>query len=275
MEEKRRALICIGDRPRNIQSLEFTRKVIQAYDYLPVLFHALAQGSPTQKAEQLLTSANEVLKFENAEFLSVAGVPRKEIERELKRREYRLVVLGTSERDPALTPSPLCQYLANRLRTSVLLIRNPPDEICQILICTAGHRESENAIDWGLHLAEKTNNKVTILHVVSSPPTMYTGLNEVEEKLTEVLARDVPLTQHLKAVASKAEEIGVDAKLELRRGLVIEEIIRSAEIEAHDLVVLGAPPHQAILKQILLGRVGPKVLASTYRSTLIVRGPMK
>jgi len=275
MQDNKRALICVGDRYRDEKSLHFTRTVIHAYNYHPVLFHALSPGSSTQKGDQLLASANELLKFEDVEFLCVAGNAKREIEREIKRREYQLIIVGTSERDPNLTPSPLSQHLSNRVRTSVLLIRNPPDEICQILICTGGHPESENAIDWGLHLAEKTNTKATILHVVSSPPAMYTGLGEVEENLTEVLERDIPLTQHLKAAASKAEQVGVNATLELRHGLVIEEIIRSAEVEAHDLVILGAPPPRAFLEQIMLGRVAPKVLASTYRSTLIVRGPLK
>jgi nucleotide-binding universal stress UspA family protein len=274
MKAQNRALICIGDRSLDIESLQFTRKLIQAYDFQPVLFHAIPQGRSTQECDRLLQEANEILKFIEPEIFCVAGEPKKEIEREIKRKAYSLVVVGTTKRDPTLTPSPLSQYLANRISTSVLLVRNPPGEIQQILICTAGRPESENAIDWGLHLAEKTNTKATILHVVSSPPTMYAGLEEVEEDLSEVLARDVPLTKHLKAAASKAEAVGVDAKLELRRGLVIEEILRSTEVEAHDLVFLGAPLSGAIIQQILLGRVAPKILASTYRSTLIVRGPL-
>jgi nucleotide-binding universal stress UspA family protein len=274
MEEQKRALICIGDRPRDVQSLQFTRMIVEAFGYNAVLFHALSPGSTTQKADQLFESANEILEFENAEFFCVAGDAKKEILRETKNREYQLVIVGTSERDPQLTPSPLSQYLANQVKTSVLLIRNPPEEICQILICTGGRPESEIAIDCGLHLARKTNNEVTILHVVSSPPTMYTGLEEVEEELSEVLARDVPLTKHLKTSAIKAEQAGVKATLELRRGLVIEEILRSIEVKEHDLVILGAPLSRAILDQIMLGRVAPKILASTYRSTLIVRGTL-
>jgi nucleotide-binding universal stress UspA family protein len=274
MQENKRVLICVGDRPPDDRSLHFTRDVVQAFALNPVLFHALSPGVSTQEGDQLLSSANDILKLEKAEFLCVAGDAKGEIERELKRRDYQLVIVGTSKRDPTLPPSPLSQHLANHVKTNVLLIHNPPDEICQILICTGGRPESENAIDWGLHLAEKTNNKATILHVVSSPPTMYTGLEEVEENLSEVLARDVPLSQHLKAAANRAEEVGVEATLELRHGLVIEEIIRSAEVEAHDLVILGAPLPRAFLEQILLGRVAPKILASTLRSTLIVRSPL-
>jgi nucleotide-binding universal stress UspA family protein len=271
MKERKRALICIGDRPRDVKALLFTQKIIQAFDLHPVLFHVVPSGSTTQEGERRLQSSHEIIALENAELRSVKGVARREIARELKSQDYNLVVVGTSKRDPDSRPSPLCQHLANSVPTSVLLIRNPPEDICHILICTGGHPESINAIEWGIHLAQKTNDQVTILHVVSSPPAMYIGLDEIEEDLSEVLARDVPLSQHLKYAAQLAKEAGVQARLELRHGVVIEEILRSAEINSHDLVVIGSPKPRSLPDQILLGRIAPKLLASTLRSTLIVR----
>jgi nucleotide-binding universal stress UspA family protein len=271
MKDKKRALICIGDRPRDEKALLFTRKIIQAFDLHPVLLHVVQSKSTMQACERLFQSAHEILKLETAERKCLEGAARKAIANELKRHDYHLVVVGTSIRDPDSRPSPLSQHLANTAHTSVLLIRNPPEEICQILICTGGHSESANAIEWGLHLAQKTNNQVTILHVVSSPPAMYTGLGEIDEDLSEVLTRDIPLSHHLKDAAQLAEEAGVQAKLELRHGIVTEEILRSAEINSHDLIVLGAPKPNALSDRILLGRIAPKLLASTKRSTLIVR----
>jgi nucleotide-binding universal stress UspA family protein len=271
MKDRKRALICIGDRPRDVKALLFTKKLIQAFDLHPVLFHVVPTGSTTQEGERLLLSAHEIVALEDAELRCVEGAARREIAKELKLHDYHLVVVCTSKRDPDSRPSPLSQHLANSVHTSVLLIRNPPEDICQILICTGGHPESINAIEWGIHLAQKTNDQATILHVVSSPPAMYIGLDEIEEDLSEVLARDVPLSHHLKYAAQLAEEAGVRAKLELRHGIVIEEILRSAEINSHDLVVIGSPKPRSLPNQILLGRIAPKLLASTLRSTLIVR----
>ncbi len=275
MKDRKKALICIGDRPRDDTALSFTRKIIQAFNLHPTLLHVFPPGSSAQEGERFLQLAQEIIAIETSELLCVEGVVRKEIANELKRHDYQLVIVGTSIRDPKLNPSPLSQHLSNNVHTSVLLIRNPPEEICQILICTGGHHESANAIEWGIHLAKKTNDQVTILHVVASPPAMYTGLEEIEEDLSEVLARDVPLTHHLKAAAHLAEEAGVRAKLELRHGLVIEEILRSAEINSHDLVILGAPKPRSLSSRILLGSVAPKLLASTHRSTLIVRRKLR
>jgi nucleotide-binding universal stress UspA family protein len=271
MNDIKRALICIGDRPRDEKALLFTRRLLQAYDMHPVLLHVVPRGSSIQEGERLLHSAQEIIALETAELQCLEGVTRKEITNELKRQDYDLVVVGTSLRHPEARPSPLSQHLANSVQTSVLTIRNPPEELCQILICTGGHPESANAIEWGIHLAEKTNDQVTILHVVSSPPAMYSGLDEIDEDLSEVLARDVPLSHHLKEAARLAKEAGVQAKLELRHGLVIEEILRSAEISSCELVIIGAPKPRQLSNRIFLGRIAPKLLASTVRTTLIVR----
>jgi nucleotide-binding universal stress UspA family protein len=271
MKDRKKALICIGDRPRDEMALLFTRRIVQAFDLHPILLHVIPPRSSAQEGERLLQLAHEIIAIETAELQCVEGIARKEIASELKRRDYHLVIVGTSIRDPESRPSPLSQHLANSVHASVLLIRNPPEEICQILICTGGHPESANAIEWGIHLAKETNDQVTILHVVSSPPAMYTGLNEIDENLSEVLARDIPLSHHLKEAARLAEEAGVQAKLELRHGLVIEEILRSSEMNSHDLVIIGAPKPHSLTSRILLGSVAPKLLASTHRSTLIVR----
>jgi nucleotide-binding universal stress UspA family protein len=275
LEAVNKALVCIGDRSRDENALLFTRKILLAFNLQPTLFHVTSSGSCPRKGNQLLQAAQEIIAIDTAELRCEEGNVRRSIAKELKKQEYHLVIVCTSHRDPDERPSPLSRHLANSVNTSVLLIRNPPEEICQILICTGGHDESANAIEWGIHLAKETNDQATILHVVSSPPAMYTGLDEIEEDLSEVLARDVPLSHHLKDAAQLAEEHGVQAKLELRHGLVIEEILRSAEINSHDLIIIGAPKPRSLSKQILLGRIAPKLLASTIRSTLIVRRELK
>jgi nucleotide-binding universal stress UspA family protein len=104
---------------------------------------------------------------------------------------------------------------------------------------------------------------------------MYTGLNALEEGVEEVLSRETPLAQHLKEAAQRAEESGVNAKIELRHGMVAEEILRACEMEAYDLVVIGSPDPRALLSRLTLGRVAPQLLASTPISILIVRSAVE
>ena len=193
--------------------------------------------------------------MENAELRVVQGNVKDAIVQELDRKEYKIIILGTTLREPELAPTRLSQDIANRVKVSALLMRNPPEEVKKILVCTGGHSTSNLSITWGIQLAKAIEEQVTILHVVSSAPTMYTGLQALEQDLSELLSRDIPLAHHLKDAAALAEKEGVHANLELRHGLVIEEILRSTDVYPQHLVVLGAPTSHTLVNRLLRGRI--------------------
>lgn len=271
VDNKKRALICVGQGEIDQDALSFTKDFVSAIDFHPVIFHVVSQGSSREKTDQLLMKVRDSIGIENAELRSIEGKLKVEIKKELKRDIYHVIILGTTERNPELPPSRLSQDIANRVSVSVLLLRNPPPKITEILVCTGGHTASSLVVMWGIKLAKATQENVTILHVVMRAPTMYTGLPAIEEDLSQVLSRDIPLTQHLKDAAIMAKEAGIKAKLELRRGLVTEEILWASEMLPYDLIVIGAPKPRSIFNRFFLGRVAPQLLASTHRSTLIIR----
>ncbi len=266
-----RALVCIGTHSPDPLVLHLAKDVIQAMNLDPVLFHVTSPGTPKEEGDRLLLQAREFLDMERTEVLSRTGRVFSLINHEAARRGYRLIVLGTSSRDEKLPISPLTRRLANCLDTSILILRNPPDEMGKILICTGGHMVSVNTVSVGIRIAQGTGSQATILHVASGAPAMYTGLPAIEEDLSHVLSRDLPLSNHLKEAAALAEQAGVEARLELRHGLVVEEILRACDVYPHDLVVIGGQQPHPIIDRMTLGRVSPKLLASTKRSTLIVR----
>ena len=68
-----------------------------------------------------------------------------------------------------------------------------------------------------------------------------------------------------------AEEHHVSAKLELRHGVVVEEILRACEVGDFDLVIIGSPEPRSIFERLALGQVGPQLLTSTKIPLLIAR----
>jgi nucleotide-binding universal stress UspA family protein len=242
---------------------------------MPVIFHVSLANSPVADREKHLAKIQKTLAMESSELRIVEGKLIGAIQNELKRQTYVAVIVGTTDRHPDHHPSRLSQKIANDIQVSVLLLRNPPPQIERVLVCTGGHPNSIPAITWGITLARETKLELTILHVVSTTPAMYTGLPALEEDLSRILSRDSPLAHHLKEVAIMAEEAGVKASMELRHGIVAEEILRSSEIKSHDLVILGAPAAQALFNRLIYGRIAPRLLASTLRSTLIVRGKIE
>jgi nucleotide-binding universal stress UspA family protein len=265
------SLIGIGREPRDPNDMHYAEMISRGMGLCPVLFHVSSPDEPLEEGERLLATARTMLSPEDVEVLHVEGNVENEIVRELKRRPYQLLVMETSVSDPDRPASQLSQRLANRAKVSVLLVRNPPEQISEILICTGGHPESTRAVILGINLAQAVKANSTILHVASSTPSMYTGLPAIEEGLEQVITRESPLSNHLKEAASIAKAAGVEAKLELRHGVVAEEIVRACEIKPNDLVVIGAPKPGAVIQRLLLGRVAPQLITSNKCSTLIVR----
>ena len=155
--------------------------------------------------------------------------------------------------------------MANSVAHSVLLVRPPAGDIKRLLICTSGGPVSEHVIRWGLRIAQTNAARSTILHVASAAPEMYAGLHFLAEDLSHVMSRQTPLSNHLREAAVMAEQAGVEAELELRHGMVAEEIVRACEMQAFDFIVLGAAKSPAGVNGWLLDEVMPHVLSSSPR----------
>lgn len=265
------SLIGIGRETHDPNLMQYALAITKALGLRPVLFHVSSTDEPSEEGERLLANARAMLPSEDVEVLHVEGNVEDEIVQELKRRPYQLLVIETSISDSDQPTSRLGQRLANRVEVSVLLVRNPPERIDEILICTGGHPESTHAVALGIKLAQAIKATATILYVASNTPSMFTGLPALEEGLEQILTRESPLSNHLKEAASIAEAAGVETKLQLRHGVVAEEIVRACEIKPNDLVVIGAPKPGALIDRLLLGRIAPQLITSSNCSTLIVR----
>jgi len=270
-EAKPLALFGIGNRPLDENALAYSKTITSTLGLRPVLLHVAKKGSSRAEAEAILDDIKDQFREDEADHLILRGSPKAEILRELERKNYRLLIVGSSFREADQPIPSLSRELALRSKISVLIVRNPPQRFQQILICTGAHTISLDSIAWGIQLAKSAHVKATILHVASGAPAMYTGLAALEEGLSEVLERDHTLAQHLRQSASMAEESGVEARIEFRHGMVLEEILRSCEMDVYDLVVIGAPLPLIRIEQLLMGRVAPKLLASCKFPIVIVR----
>ena len=270
-DSKPRALFGIGERALDTNALSFAKNITTALNLHPVLLHVAAKDSTHSEAEAILNKTKDQFPEGKADHLILKDSPKTEILGELERKDYQLLILGSSIRDADQPVPSLSRELAMRSKTSVLIIRNPPQHFRQILICTGAHTISLDSIAWGIHLAKSANVRATILHVASGAPAMYTGLSALEEGIADVLERDHALAKHLRQSASMAEEAGVEARIEFRHGMVIEEILRSCEMEVYDLAIIGAPLPLLRIEQLLMGRVAPKLLASCKFPIVIVR----
>jgi len=263
-----RSIICIGARGPEAAAVQFAELVTRALGLKLILMHVLQEDSD---GADVIAATRQYLRHDPDQVIQIRGDFEDLIQQELDPEEHELVVLGTSGGLGDRVATRLSRRLAERIADSVLLIRKPPAELKRILICTGGHEVSNIVIERGLKLAAATGAQVTILHVVSSSPMMYTGLQALDETLPDILARETPLAKHLRQAAIRAEQAGVEAKLELRHGVVAEEILRAEEVGRFDLIVIGAPEPKRIFSRLALGSVGPQLFSSATSSILVAR----
>jgi len=238
-----------------------------------VLFHVLSRGGDQATAERCLADAREKLRSGRVEVKIRRGNPFSEILAELEEKDHDLVILGPNEA-PGLKRHLLGSVTTQVVRRApgcVLVAQQARSGLEHVLICSGGSEVAEDVIQTGAWVARMMGARATLLHVVTPVPSMYTGLGELDESLSELLQTDTPVARHLRRGAMILERHDVQADVRLRYGVVADEIIREAEEGNSDLILVGASKGGAKLKRLMLGEVTEQVVERSLRSVLVVR----
>jgi nucleotide-binding universal stress UspA family protein len=140
----------------------------------------------------------------------------------------------------------------------------------KIVIATDGSESAQEALEFGLELAEEQSATAFVVHVAPAvdvlpcagfavpAPTVPHELDEQDR---------VPLQEAAEIAARRPVEI----KTELLLGNAADEIVAFADSIDADLIVLGSRGHGAIASA-LLGSVSRDVLHESRRPVVVVRG---
>jgi nucleotide-binding universal stress UspA family protein len=235
--------------------------------------HVLRRGRDEAEVERCLRDAREALESGSVETKVRRGDPADEVLAELESGDYDLVVLGPNE---ALglkrhILGSVASQIVRRAPTSVLVAQQVRPGLEHILICSGGAEVAERVIETGARLAHSCGAQVTLLHVVTPVASMYAGLHEIDESLAGLLQTDTPIARHLRHGAEILERHKVPAELQLRYGVVADEIIRESRESDTDLILIGASKGMAQLKRLILGEVTQQVVERAPRSVLVVK----
>lgn len=183
-----------------------------------------------------------------------------------------IVIVGETENGSFLnfTVDPIVDKVVSKSPVPVIEVCHPAEKLERILICTGGTDRANDAIEAGSLLASKIGAQATLLYVTGNVPSMYTGLDQMDETLQEILDTDTPLAHHLRRGAEIMEGYNLEAKLELRHGVPSDTIVASAESGDYDLIVLGASRVGKNLRNWLLGNVSKQVIERTDTPVMIV-----
>jgi nucleotide-binding universal stress UspA family protein len=271
-------LLVIDQLPNDEKVLKFGANLAKQTDSTLTLLHVSPQHDQRAGAEALLSQACQLLPDQTVDTSLCFGKPVTKILHEVREGGYDLLVLGS---DDSTKPPQSVEHISSpilsiirRTRASVLVVRNPKPDFSRFLICTGGLEFSEPAIEAGAHLARAFQAEVYLLHVAGVIPSMYTGLDEIDETLPELLSTETPIAKHLRRGAEILDRYEVQSHIKLRRGVVTEEIVREVTINDYDLIITGTPEKTHPIKRVLLGDVIETVIRNTACPFLIVKKPL-
>ena len=139
----------------------------------------------------------------------------------------------------------------------------------RILIATDGSPASQEAVEFGVELAEEQDATVVFVRVVPLldrvPMSSFGMVGALRHQPSD---RDRDALEQAEAIA---EHHGVRATSKLLRGDTVDEIVAYADSHDVDLIVVGSRGHGTI-GTALLGSVSRGVLRESMRPVLVVRG---
>lgn len=269
-------LICVSNLPYAQSTVTLGSLMGELLRRPITLLKVVADEQETETAVITLEEARKLIPTRETETAVALGVPAKEILRKADSGKFGLIVIGAHAMRSLWDPfiQSITHKVANQANVSVLVARGKSSHFRRLLICTSGHANSELVIRNGANLAKAAQAELTLLHILEPMPGMYTGLDEMEETLPEILQTNTPLAQHLKWASAYLHQAQIPAELKLRRGITIDEVLAEAHEGAYDLIVLGAPIEATLLHTLLLGQVTPKIIDKAPCSVLIMRGEL-
>ncbi|HWH08717.1 MAG TPA: universal stress protein, partial [Candidatus Thermoplasmatota archaeon] len=178
-----------------------------------------------------------------------------------------VVVVGRLGAADRVTSGLIGHLIVKRTPCSVLIARGKPDSIRSVLVCTEGSRHGTENFRRAARIAKSFGARLTVLHVLSQ---MSLLAHEPGPTQKEFLASDDPVAAHLKELQRRMREDGIEGEVQVRQGLVVEEVLDALREGKHDLLVIGA--HETTEeKAVLYDDIASHILRSSPVSTLVVR----
>lgn len=265
-------LVCVAEMPAGERVLRFGKLLADATKAEVVVLHVTEAGEDEAAGQAIQAAASAEMGDTPHSTRLEPGPAAKVILRVAKEGQFGLIVVGARHTPSAEQPvGRVARQVAASAPMSVLVVKGQPTSLERLLVCSGGRPIAEPVIQAGAALAEATKAKATLLHVSSAVPSMYTGLEAMEETIEEFLGRDSLEAQHLRRGAEVLQERGVEAALELRHGVAADEIMRSTQLRDYDLIVIGASDAASPLNRLFFGEVTQRILDLSPVPVLVAR----
>ncbi len=193
---------------------------------------------------------------------------------EAKRNSYDLIIVPPSIRGGArsLMRGSRLSTVVRGVGAAILVAQPPVKPPKRVLVCVGGGAHSAVDAEVAARIAHAFDAYVTVLHIVSQVPLVYSGLEDMRSHVQQFLAAGSPAARQLEQAQLILEAQGVGHALQLREGVVVDQIISEIQHGQHDLLVIGAHERGGTLLQFFLEDLSDDLTHRSPITTLIVQG---
>jgi nucleotide-binding universal stress UspA family protein len=266
-------LLFVADRPFSKAVASYTAILAEATQASVTMLYVASDQEGLRDGEYDLSQTHRLIPQVQVEECLECGDAIEKLLEVIRKDKYDLVVVGArrglgyfQRKFQSLT-----KRVIQKSPIPVLMVRYPKRKIKRILICTGGMDVSDRVVEVGAKLAKAANADVKLLHITDVVPSMYTGLEVMQEDLASLLDSATPLGEHLRGGAEILNKYNVDATIEVQSGTVVENILQEARLFNYDLIVLGGSRAADSFTGWISGNVTFQIVERSNRPVLVVR----
>ena len=202
-----------------------------------------------------------------------AGEPIRQILNETSASFYDLVVIGAQRKSSGGVSwsSGKTYEVIKATPPPVLVAIGENRDLKRFLVCTGGREFIEAAVELTGKLAAALKASVTLLHVMAEPPAMYADLVQLEEDLDRLLESKSELGVNLQKQKRRLERLGVDVRVRIRHGIVVDQVFAEAAQGEHDVIVTGSSQGRGIVRHYIMGDLTRSILDHANCPVLVAR----
>jgi len=141
----------------------------------------------------------------------------------------------------------------------------------KMLVSAGGLVYTEAAESLAVRIASVNHAAVSILHVVPPADLDYPTTREVIHHLNDLVETDTLQGRNLRKALEMAEQAGLNARIIMREGNVVEQILDEMRVEEFDLICMGSPYSVHSLRQYYRPNVTAEVAEVSRCPVLMAR----
>jgi nucleotide-binding universal stress UspA family protein len=144
----------------------------------------------------------------------------------------------------------------------------------RVLVCMGGLGYTLTAENLGLRVAQMNQASITLLTVVPPVDLDYPEARKIRDNWKNLVDTDTLTGRSLREGLQKAQAAGVEAKVKVRHGNIVEQILEELKDGHYELICMGSQFSTHSLRQLYTPNITADVAENSLCPLLTVRHPV-